>query len=254
MIAFELAGATKRYGARVALARLDLVVQAGATVGLLGPNGAGKTTLLRLLLGYVRPSAGGVRLRGFDPRDPRARRSVGYLPERVLLPAHMRLREFLRLHAALAGLAGAERERALDGVLERTGLVERAGERLGALSKGLAQRAGFAQALLGEPELLLLDEPTSGLDPIGVRDVRDWILEGRGTGRTTVLCSHVLTEVERTCDHVVILHEGRIAASGPLDAVLRPDERLEDAFVRIVRGEARPPAPGPASSGPEALA
>jgi ABC-2 type transport system ATP-binding protein len=254
MIAFELAGATKRYGARVALARLDLVVNAGATVGLLGPNGAGKTTLLRLLLGYTRPSAGGVRLRGFDPRDPRARRGVGYLPERVLLPAHMRLREFLRLHATLAGLAGAERERALDGVLERTGLAERAGERLGALSKGLAQRAGFAQALLGEPELLLLDEPTSSLDPIGVRDVRDWILEGRARGRTTLLCSHVLTEVERTCDQVVILHEGRIAASGPLEALLRPDEGLEDAFVRIVRGEPRPAAAAPAPSGPEAAA
>ena len=254
MIAFELAGATKRYGARVALARVDLAVPAGATVGLLGPNGAGKTTLLRLLLGYARPSAGGVRLRGFDPRDPRARRGVGYLPERVLLPARMRLREFLRLHAVLAGLAGAERERAVDGVLERTGLAERAGERLGALSKGLAQRAGFAQALLGDPELLLLDEPTSGLDPIGVRDARDWILEGRGRGRTSVLCSHVLTEVERTCDHVVILYEGRIAASGPLDTLLLPSEGLEDAFVRIVRGEAGPRAATPASSGPGAAA
>jgi ABC-2 type transport system ATP-binding protein len=120
-------------------------------------------------------------------------------------------------------------------VLERTGLGGRADDRLGGLSKGLAQRVGFAQALLGEPELLLLDEPTSGLDPLGVRDARDWILAARARGASVLVSSHVLSEVERTCDQIAILNQGRVAAQGPLGSLLRPGESLEDAFVRSVR-------------------
>ncbi len=234
MVALELAGATKRYGRHTALEDLHLVVPAGAAVGLLGPNGAGKTTALRLLLGFARPTRGAARLGGHDPYDPRARQGVGYLPERLNLPASMSLRGFLRLHAALAGLAGDARTRAVEAALETTGIRERAGEALGGLSRGLGQRVGFAQALLGEPQLLLLDEPTTGLDPLGVRDARDWIARARARGATLLISSHVLSEVERTCDHVAILHQGRLVASGPLDAVVRPGESLEDAFVRLV--------------------
>jgi ABC-2 type transport system ATP-binding protein len=244
MIALELAGVSKRYGLRRALERVNLAIPAGAAVGLLGPNGAGKTTALRLLLGFTKPTLGSVRLRGRDPYDPRSRDGLGYLPERLRLPARMPLAAFLRLHGALAGLEGAGLARAVEAVLERTGLRERQSELLGSLSKGLAQRAGFAQALLGEPELLFLDEPTSGLDPLGVRDARDWIQAARGEGRTLLISSHVLTEVEKVCDHIVILHEGRMAASGALGALVLAGESLEDAFVRIVRGEPGAPAPG----------
>jgi len=237
MIALELAGASKRYGARRALDRVNLVVPRGAAVGLLGPNGAGKSTALRLALGFARPSAGQVRLRGRDPADPAAREGVGWLPERPALPSRMRVRDLLRLHGALAGLAGEALEGEIDARLAQTGLRERARERVGALSKGLLQRVGFAQALLGDPEVLLLDEPTSGLDPLGIRDARDWIQSAHRRGATVLVSSHQLTEVERTCDHVVILHEGRVAASGALADLVRAGESLEDAYVRLVRGD-----------------
>jgi ABC-2 type transport system ATP-binding protein len=232
----ELAAATKRYGSRIALAGVDLAVPAGTALGLLGPNGAGKTTALRLLLGFTRPSRGAARLRGHDPMEPAARRGVGFLPERLRLPRGLTLGRFLRMQAALAGLSGASLAREVEAVAETTGVRDRLPERIGSLSKGLAQRAGFAAALLAAPELLMLDEPTSGLDPLGVRDARDWIQAARARGATVLVSSHVLSEVERTCDQVAILHEGRIAAAGPLEALLAPGESLEDAFVRAVRG------------------
>jgi len=235
MLALELLGVSKRYGLRQALQAVSLSLPKGAALGLLGPNGAGKTTVLRLLLGFVRPTHGTIRLRGLDPALPAAREHTGYLPERLALPGHMTLRGFLHLQGALAGLAGAALEREIDAALERTGLIERAHERLGRLSKGLLQRVGFAQAFLGSPELLLLDEPTAGLDPLGVRDARDWILAARERGASVLVSSHVLSEVERICDRVVILHKGRVAASGALEDVVAQGESLEDAFVRLVR-------------------
>lgn len=240
MIALELAGVSKRYGTRRALERVNLAIPAGAAVGLLGPNGAGKTTALRLLLGFTRPTLGSVRLQGFNPYDPRSRAGVGYLPERLRLPAKTRLGAFLQLHGRLSGLDGAALASAIDAVLERTGIREREHEPLGSLSKGLAQRVGFAQALLGDPKMLFLDEPTSGLDPLGMRDARDWIHASRGEGRTLLISSHVLTEVEKICDHLVILQNGRVAASGPIADLVLAGESLEDAFIRIVRGETPP--------------
>jgi len=236
MSALELAGVSKRYGKRAALDGVDLRVEPGQALGLLGPNGAGKTTALRLLLGFARPSEGRVTLRGEDPAGSRARRGVAYLPERLRLPARMGVRALLRLHGRLAGLEGAGLEHAVDDVLERTGLADRDGDRIGGLSKGLCQRVGFAQALLGRPEILLLDEPTSGLDPIGIREARDWIHHAREGGATVLVSSHVLSEVERVCDHAAILHEGRVVSQGAIGTLVGDGESLEDAFVRAVRG------------------
>ena len=236
MVALELAAVSKRYGSRTALVEVSLAIPTGSSLGLLGPNGAGKTTALRLLLGFTGPSGGGILLHGHDPMDPAAREGVGYLPERLVLPGRMSVRRFLRLHGSLAGLTGAAREREIDDVMELTGVADRARDRLSGLSKGLLQRVGFAQAFLGKPRLLLLDEPTSGLDPIGIRDARDWIAGARERGCTVLVSSHILSEVERTCDHVAVLHEGRVVASGPLDHLVGPDESLEDAFIRLVRG------------------
>ncbi|MEE9606982.1 MAG: ABC transporter ATP-binding protein [Myxococcota bacterium] len=235
MIALELSGVTKRYGARTALDGVDLAIPRGSSLGLLGPNGAGKTTALKLLLGFVRPTAGEVRVGGLDPSEPASREGLGYLPERLSLPGRMTVGGFLRLHAKLARLTGSEREREVGAVLELTGIADRERDRLAGLSKGLRQRVGFAQALLGPPETLLLDEPTSGLDPIGVRDARDWIRGARERGCTVLVSSHILSEVEKTCDRVAILHEGRVVASGALHDVVAPGESLEDAFVRLVR-------------------
>ncbi len=239
MPAFTFDNVTKRYEARTALAGVSLELSRGTALGLLGPNGAGKTTALRLLLGFARPSEGSVRLQGADPASPRARLGVGYLPEQLELPGRMTSRGFLLLHGRLAGLLGSDLEREVDAVSELTGIAERQQDRLADLSKGLAQRVGFAQALLAHPRLLLLDEPTSGLDPIGMRDARDWIVGARERGCTVLVSSHVLSEVERTCDRVAILHEGRVVAAGTVEELVRDGEQLEDAFVRLVRGGGR---------------
>jgi ABC-2 type transport system ATP-binding protein len=232
----EFAGVSKHFGGRYALREVSFALPAGSALGLLGPNGAGKTTALRLLLGFTAPSAGLVRVRGLPPEDPASRIGVAYLPERLMLPERMGVRRFLRLHGTLAGLVGAELEREVEAALELTGIADRAGDRIGGLSKGLTQRVGFAQAFLGRPEFLLLDEPTTGLDPIGVRDARDWIQAARERGCSVLMSSHILSEVERVCDRIAIVNEGQIAASGAVDELVGPDENLEDAFVRIVRG------------------
>ena len=236
MNALELQAVSKRYGQRHALAEVDLAVPKGSALGLLGPNGAGKTTALRVLLGFTRATSGRALLRGEVAGTPASRVGVGYLPERLRLPARMTVDGLLRLHGRLIGLAGGELDRQIAGVLEQTGLADRARERLGTLSKGLLQRAGFAQALLGEPEVLLLDEPTSGLDPLGIRDARDWIQKERERGCTVLVSSHVLSEVERVCDRAAIVNEGAIVTQGTIEALVGPGESLEDAFVRAVRG------------------
>jgi ABC-type taurine transport system ATPase subunit len=174
----------------------------------------GQTTTLRLLLGFTRPSQGRVTLRGRSPLDPASRAGVAYLPERLALPARMTVRAFLGLHGTLAGLAGSALAREIDAVLGLTGLAGRAEDRLGGLSKGLAQRVGFAQALLGEPELLLLDEPTSGLDPLGVRDARDWILAARARGASVLVSSHVLSDIRAHLRSHRDPEPGRVAAPG----------------------------------------
>ena len=234
MLALELVGVSKSFGAKRALRSVSLSLPTGSALGLLGPNGAGKTTALRLLLGFVRPDEGAVRLHEMAPGQAASRVGVGYLPERLTLPGRMTVRGFLELHATLAGLEGDARRRSIDEVLEQTGISDRADDRIASLSKGLAPRVGFAQAFVGAPRLLLLDEPTSGLDPIGVRDARDWILAARARGCSLLISSHILSEIERTCDQVAILHEGTIRASGEIAQLVHGDESLEDAFLRVV--------------------
>ena len=169
------------------------------------------------------------------PSDPAYRRSLGYLPERLILPDRMTVRGLLALHARLAGLDPSAIPREADEAMERVGVADRAGDRIGDLSKGLRQRVGFAQAFLGRPGLVLLDEPTSGLDPIGMRDSREWVQALRERGATVLISSHVLSEVERTCDRIAILNEGRMVANGSLAEVIGDSATLEDAFVRLVR-------------------
>jgi ABC-2 type transport system ATP-binding protein len=234
MSVLELRDVHKRYGGRSALAGVSLSLPQGSALGLLGPNGAGKTTALRLVLGLVQPSQGSVLLQDMSPNQAESRFGVGYLPERLVLPGHMSVRSFLRLHGGLAGLDGSALEGDIERVADRVGLTSRLGDRLGELSKGLAQRVGFAQAFLGAPRLLLLDEPASGLDPIGMREARDWIADVRARGCSVLISSHLLSEVERLCDRVAILHEGRVRAEGRMGDVVREGEALEDAFVRLV--------------------
>jgi ABC-2 type transport system ATP-binding protein len=219
----ELRAITKRYGRTIALDGLDLDVGRGELVGLLGPNGAGKTTAVKLVLGLARPTSGDGRVLGAPLGDLAVRRRIGYLPELFRYQPWLRAREVLLLHARLADIPSGERARAAAEALERVDLTARADDQVGGFSKGMQQRLGLAVALLGAPDLVLLDEPTSALDPLGRIDVREIVRAARDRGATVILNSHLLTEVERVCDRVVIVHRGRIVAAGLLDEVVAAD-------------------------------
>jgi ABC-2 type transport system ATP-binding protein len=210
----------KRYGSRVALAGVDLDVQAGELVGLLGPNGAGKSTLVKIACGLVRPSEGDVSVAGKPAGSAEARAVIGYLAELFRFPDWLRASELLELHQQLAGSEGGARERGE--LLDLVGLADATDVRVGAMSKGMQQRLGLAQALVGAPRLLMLDEPTSALDPVGRRIVRDLLLELKRRGVAVLLNSHLLSEVERVCDRVAILVGGEIVARGTPRELARP--------------------------------
>jgi ABC-2 type transport system ATP-binding protein len=194
-------------------------VARGELVGLLGPNGAGKSTLVKIACGLVRPSGGRVEIFGAPAGSPPARRALGYLAELFRFPAWMSADELLTLHQHLAGSRGGDRERAE--LLELVGLADARRTRVGAMSKGMQQRLGIAQALVGSPRLLLLDEPTSALDPAGRRVVRGLLEELRARGISVLLNSHLLSEVELVCDRVTIVNHGRVVAEGAPDELRR---------------------------------
>jgi ABC-2 type transport system ATP-binding protein len=210
--AFECQRLGKRYGATTALRGVDLHVQPGELVGLLGPNGAGKSTLVKIGCGLVRPTDGGVQVAGEPAGSAAARAALGYLAELFRFPDWLRADELLLLHQRLAGSHGGATER--EELLELVGLADAARIRVEAMSKGMQQRLGIAQALVGSPGLLMLDEPTSALDPVGRRIVRELLLELKRRGVAVLLNSHLLSEVERVCDRVAILVDGRIVAHG----------------------------------------
>src|SRR4051794_10467366 len=210
--ALRVRGLHKRYGSVTALAGVDLAVGEGELVGLLGPNGAGKSTLVKIACGLVRPSAGTATVRGARAGSADAQRTLGYLAELFRFPDWCTADELLALHQQLAGSDGGAAERR--DLLARVGLAEVAAQRVGTMSKGMQQRLGLAQALIGDPRLLLLDEPTSALDPAGRRDVRA-LLEGlRERGVAVLLNSHLLSEVELVCDRVAIIARGELVAAG----------------------------------------
>jgi ABC-2 type transport system ATP-binding protein len=212
-------------------------------VGLLGPYGAGKTTVIKMLLGLVRPDAGEVMVLGRPGSDPAARAGVGYLPELFRYQPWLTAAEVLDLHVRLAGADVPRDER--HGCLELVGLAARADDRVGGFSKGMQQRLGLAVALVARPELVVLDEPTSALDPLGRADVRDVVLALRERGVAVLLNSHLIGEVERVCDRVVVLARGRVAASGTLAELLGQREvRLHLTGV-VPAAEARLAMAGP---------
>jgi ABC-2 type transport system ATP-binding protein len=222
-------GLRKRYGRQTAVDDISFAVGRGEVVGLLGPNGAGKTSVIKMLLGLVRPDAGEVLLLGRPAGDPRARARVGYLPELFRYQPWLTAAEVLALHVRLSGAAvSADEQR---DHLAAVGLADRARDRVGGFSKGMQQRLGLAVALVARPELVVLDEPTSALDPIGRADVRDLLMSLREGGVAVLLNSHLIGEVERVCDRVIILDKGRVAASGTLAELLGQREvrlRLDD--------------------------
>ncbi|MBM7117262.1 ATP-binding cassette domain-containing protein [Archangium primigenium] len=234
MIAIEVVGLRKRYQrlwkpGHEALRGVDLAVPQGSAFGLIGPNGAGKTTFIKSILGIVQPTAGQVRVLGGSPEEPRIRARIGYLPERLHLPGSWQAPAFLATVARLKGLkpdAAAHRR-----LLERVGLGEAEGRRIGGFSKGMRQRLGLAAALVGEPELLILDEPTDGIDPMGRMEVRRLLQEEVKRGVTLFLNSHLLAETERVCDRVAILARGRILREGRLEELSSQGERWTVRFA-----------------------
>jgi ABC-2 type transport system ATP-binding protein len=236
-------GLRKRYGRQTAVDGVSFTVGRGEVVGLLGPNGAGKTSVIKMLLGLVHPDAGEVLLLGRPSADPAARTRVGYLPELFRYQPWLTAAEVVKLHVRLSGttVSGTDQREALAVV----GLAERARDRVGGFSKGMQQRLGLAVALVTRPELVILDEPTSALDPLGRADVRDLVLDLRERGVAVLLNSHLIGEVERVCDRVVILDRGRLAASGTLAELLgRRELRLRLEHVDA-RAEARLATAGP---------
>ena len=210
----------KRYGATVALGGVDLEVAPGELLGLLGPNGAGKSTLTKIACGLVRATSGRAEVEGGPAGSPEARAAIGYLAELFRFPEWLTADELLALHQDLAGSERGGAERAE--LLELVGLADAQGTKVGAMSKGMQQRLGIAQALIGSPRLLMLDEPTSALDPVGRRVVRDLLRELRGRGIAVVLSSHLLSEVELVCDRVAILVGGVIVAEGAPAELAKP--------------------------------
>jgi len=205
----------KRYGDLDALKGISFSVDEGEVVGFLGPNGAGKSTVMKILTGFIAPSGGSASIQGHDvlTESLSARRQLGYLPENAPLYTDMRVGDYLDYVGRIRGLGTAERARAIEKVAEQCGIAARMGQQTGQLSKGYRQRVGLAQALLHSPSILILDEPTTGLDPNQIVEIRNLIRE-IGRKRTVLLSTHILSEVQATCDRVLIIHQGRIVADG----------------------------------------
>src|SRR5690606_13423399 len=215
MKAVDIQGVSQRYGSMTVLHELSLQLAEGEVLGLFGHNGAGKTTTMKLILGLLNPSEGQVRVLGHSPNDPQVRRSLGYLPENVTFYAQLTGRETLRHFARLKGADLAQ----VDELFEQVGLAHAADRRVKTYSKGMRQRLGLPQAILGTPRLLLLDEPTVGLDPIAPQDLYRLIDQLRQQGTSVILCSHVLPEVEAHINRAAILAGGQLEAVGTLTSL-----------------------------------
>lgn len=203
-----------------AVKAVNFEVQAGEIFGLLGPNGSGKSTTLRMILGLLKPTAGILRVFGKEPKDVNTKAKIGYLPEESCLYPFLTARETLMFYGSLFNLDSSILKERVKQLLEMTGLQHAAERRIGEFSKGMLRRIGLAQALINDPELIILDEPTSGLDPVGCRQVKDLILILAGRGKTVLISSHLLADVESVCKRVIIMNNGNIIVQGRLNELL----------------------------------
>jgi ABC-2 type transport system ATP-binding protein len=234
----------KRYRARDpwAVDRVTFELEPGQAFGLLGPNGAGKSTVVKIIAGLLRPDGGTVSLFGAEPGNPAARVDLGFSPEDPDFPKFLRAAEVLDYFASLLGLDETERKRRIPETLAFAGLDQER-RQIRQFSKGMKQRLGIAQAILGRPKLLILDEPTADLDPLGRRDVRALIDRLKESGVAVLLNSHLLSEVELVCDTVAIMARGRVLKEGPMKEVVPEGRNLEDVFVELVQASGPAGAP-----------
>jgi ABC-2 type transport system ATP-binding protein len=239
-VAIRTEGLSKQYGSTVAVDDLDLAVEGDEIYGFLGPNGAGKSTTIGMLMDYVRPTSGRIRVLGGDPRDDLVdvHDRLGVLPDRYSLYDDLTARRHLRLIIDTKRAGDSP-----EALLARVGLEDVIDQAVGTFSQGMEQRLALAMALVGEPDLLVLDEPFTGLDPHGVRKAREIVHEENDRGAAVFFSSHVLGQVEPVCDRVGILHEGRLVAEGAIDDLrgesgVGPDATVEDLFVSVTDGPA----------------
>jgi ABC-2 type transport system ATP-binding protein len=236
--ALEIKGLWKSFPGHLSVGRsqvlngLELTVNRGETFGFVGANGAGKTTTIKIIAGLIFADRGSVSILGRPGTDPRSRQGMGFLPEQPSFYGYLSGREFVEFHARLLGMAGRRRKTEVERVLADVGMLEKAHLPLRKCSKGMLQRIGIAQAILGEPELLILDEPMSGLDPAGRRDVRDLILAQRRRGAAVFFSSHILSDAEVLCDRVGILSKGSLALEGSLTELLGRETPSWEVAVR----------------------
>jgi ABC-2 type transport system ATP-binding protein len=228
---------TKKFGAVAAVDNVSYSIQKGETFALLGPNGAGKTTIVRMLLDFVKPSSGSITINGRPASDPESRKHIGYVAEQHLIPPYLSGFQYLSRHASLIGLSGNDAEKEVDRVLEIVAMKGPERKKSATYSRGMKQRIGLGAALLGQPTVLILDEPITGLDPIGIREVRKILENLRGRGVTVILNSHLLSEVEKTCETAAILYKGKIIVKDTITAIVQDHETLEDVFVRYIEHE-----------------
>ncbi len=233
MAAIAIENLSKSYGRIHALAGVSFQIQPGEVIGLLGPNGAGKTTLMKILTGYLEPDGGDVQVHGIHVgEDPlAAQRRIGYLPESAPLYGEMLVQEYLEMMAAMRGVAPERRRARMIDVIRATGLTDRVVQPISTLSKGYRQRVGIAQAIIHEPDILILDEPTTGLDPAQIVEIRDLIV-GLAKKTTVLLSTHILSEVEATCERVLVIMSGQLRA----DAKLADLRHANAAVVSIEAG------------------
>ena len=220
---------------KVAVNGLNLSVQTGEVFGFLGPNGAGKTTTMNVLLGYVNATSGAAFLFDVNTREPIARQRIGYLPELTYYYKFLTVEELLRFYARIFEIPKSETEARIDQLLKLVELEHARKRPIRTYSKGMQQRAGIAQALINNPDLLLLDEPTSGLDPLGRMKVREIIQRLKDEGKTVFFSSHELGEVETICDRVAILHQGELKVEGRVSDLVKEHQcNLEQVFLKVV--------------------
>jgi ABC-2 type transport system ATP-binding protein len=233
MVAIAVKDLSKSYGRITALSKVSFDVEPGEVIGLLGPNGAGKTTLMKILTGYLEPDAGSVTIHGVDLlRDPLiAQRRIGYLPENAPLYGEMLVQEYLMTMAAMRGVPYDDRRKAVIQAVRATGLVDRVVQPIATLSKGYKQRVGIAQAIIHQPDILILDEPTNGLDPAQIVEIRELIK--RLAEKTTVMLStHILSEVEATCERILVIMQGQLRENASLEEL----RSSNTAVIGIVDG------------------
>ncbi|MBK1877153.1 ABC transporter ATP-binding protein [Pelagicoccus mobilis] len=224
--AIELEGLTKDFSLAErgkylrAVDHLTLSIRENSVYGLLGPNGSGKSTTIRMLLGLSKPSAGSASIFGLSPDSREARSRIGYLPDAPYYHSFLSGRELMRFFGTLLGIKKRLLEERIVELLVRFGLEDAMDRKVGTYSKGMLQRLGFAQALVGDPDILILDEPTAGVDPVGAAEVGEFVVSLKKQGKTVLLCSHLLTQVQDLCDHVGILNRGRLLAHGKIEDLL----------------------------------